>query len=85
MHADLGGRIPHIDVPQDDALVSTLDMLGPGYTLFTGGEWNDADAARIGRGAPVRVRQLDPVVARALGVHGGGTLLVRPDGVPAAA
>jgi putative polyketide hydroxylase len=85
VHADLGGRIPHVRVPQDDGLVSTLDMLGPGYTLFTGGDAAAADPDRVGRGAPVSIRRVDPVVARALGVGAGGTLLVRPDGVPAAA
>ena len=82
VHADLGGRIPHVRVPQDDGLVSTLDMLGPGYTLFTAGTGapiHDPSAA----GAPVAVRRVDPVVARALGVPGGGALMVRPDGYPA--
>ena len=82
VHADLGGRIPHVRVPQADGLVSTLDMLGPGYTLFTA-----ADDARVhhpaAAGAPVAVRRVDPVVARALGVPGGGALMVRPDGYPA--
>jgi len=82
VHADLGGRIPHVRVPQDDGLVSTLDMLGPGYTLFTAGTGapiHEPSAA----GAPVAVRRVDPVVARALGVPGGGALMVRPDGYPA--
>jgi hypothetical protein len=82
VHADLGGRIPHVRVPQDDGLVSTLDMLGPGYTLFTAGTGapiHDPSAV----GAPVAVRRVDPVVARALGVPGGGALMVRPDGYPA--
>jgi 2-polyprenyl-6-methoxyphenol hydroxylase-like FAD-dependent oxidoreductase len=82
VHADLGGRIPHVRVPQEDGLVSTLDMLGPGYTVFTaaaGAPINDPSAG----GAPVTVRRIDPVVARALGVPGGGALMVRPDGYPA--
>jgi putative polyketide hydroxylase len=82
VHADLGGRIPHVRVPQADGLVSTLDMLGPGYTLFTAADdapVHDPAAA----GAPVAVRRVDPVVARALGVPGGGALMVRPDGYPA--
>jgi 2-polyprenyl-6-methoxyphenol hydroxylase-like FAD-dependent oxidoreductase len=81
VHADLGGRIPHVRVPQADGLVSTLDMLGPGYTLFTATA--DAPVHEPGAaGAPVAVRRVDPVVARALGVPGGGALMVRPDGYP---
>ena len=38
--------------------------------------------ARRGR-APVTVRRLDAVGARAIGIRGGGALLVRPDGAPA--
>ena len=82
VHADLGGRIPHVRVPQADGLVSTLDMLSPGYTLFTAADdapVHDPAAA----GAPVAVCRVDPVVARALGVPGGGALMVRPDGYPA--
>ena len=84
MLVDLGGRIPHIMVPEDDRLVSTLDMLGPGDTLFTGaqdGRW-DGVANAAAPGAPVAVREVGPVVARALGVRGDGALMVRPDGLP---
>ena len=63
--------------------MSTLDLLGDGLTLFTGpgeGGWS----AR--RGAPpVTVRRLDAITARALGILGTASLLVRPDGVPAPA
>ena len=64
--------------------VSTLDLLGPGYTLFTGahdGRWSGAVNADA-PGAPVAVREVGPVVARALGVRGDGALMVRPDGLP---
>ena len=33
---DLGGRIAHAWVPSTAEPVSTLDLLGPGWTLFTG-------------------------------------------------
>jgi len=35
-----------------------------------------------GRLGAAPVRSLDPITARAVGVHGGGALLVRPDGAP---
>src|SRR4051794_37479316 len=39
-HVDLGGRIPHVWVPSEGGgRVSTLDLLGTGYTLFTGPDW----------------------------------------------
>jgi putative polyketide hydroxylase len=37
LRADLGGRIPHLWLPTA-ARTSTLDLLGPGLTLFTGPE-----------------------------------------------
>ena len=38
LHVDLGGRIPHVWVQTDEGRVSTLDLLSPGLTLFTGPE-----------------------------------------------
>ena len=34
--SDLGGRIAHIWVPSDEGRASTLDLVGPGLTLFHG-------------------------------------------------
>jgi putative polyketide hydroxylase len=82
LHVDLGGRIAHVWVSTAQGRVSTLDLLGPGLTLFTGPD-SAPSAARGGGGPPVVVHHLDAVSARAVGIHGRGALLVRPDGTPA--
>ena len=81
MHVDLGGRIPHVWVHMDEGRLSTLDLVSPGLTLFTGPESARREAAPSG-GPPVTVRRLDAISARALGIRGAGELLVRPDGAP---
>jgi len=85
LHADLGGRVPHAWLPSPAGRVSTLDLLGPGLTLFTGPEaaaW-EAAAAAVSAGPPLAVRRLAVMTARALGLRGAGALLARPDGAPA--
>ena len=87
VHADLGGRIPHLRVQTEAGPMSTLDLLGPGLTVFTGqdgGRWGAPDGIAADR-VPVTVRRVDPIAARALGLRGGEALVVRPDGTPAAA
>jgi 2-polyprenyl-6-methoxyphenol hydroxylase-like FAD-dependent oxidoreductase len=85
LHVDLGGRIPHVWVDTADGRRSTLDLLGPGLTLFTGpaAGASPGPAPSIYGTAPVTVRRLPTVTARALGIGAAGALLVRPDGVPA--
>lgn len=83
IHVDLGGRIPHLWLEGEAGRVSTLDLIGDGLTLFTGpGGTAEAPATPDGY-APVRIQELPPMTARALGIAPGGSLLVRPGGVPA--
>jgi hypothetical protein len=84
LQVDLAGRMPHAWLPGSDR--STLDLVGPGLTLFATGtsRWRRT-AAGLDTAVPLVVRGLDAVTARALGVLGTGALLVRPDGVPVGA
>ena len=80
---DLGGRLRHVWI--ELGATSTLDVVGDGLTLFTGGARAWAAAARsVGGRAPLGVVALEPVVARSMGLGSEGALLVRPDGVPIA-
>ncbi len=81
IHIDLGGRIPHrwLDADRD---TSTLDLVADGLTLFVGPGSSAAIAASADGDAPVTVRELPALAAQALGIAHGGSLLVRPSGVP---
>jgi putative polyketide hydroxylase len=82
--ADIGGRIAHAWVPRGDGLVSTLDLLSRGLTLFTGPHWGGSLPTRGAALPPVNVERLDAITARALGLTTAGWLLARPDGHPIA-
>lgn len=81
LHVDLGPRIPHVWIPWSEGRRSTLDLLAPGLTLFTGPNGSGEVAWTDGR-TPVTVRRIPAITARALGIGPGESLLVRPDGVP---
>jgi hypothetical protein len=82
---DIGGRLPHVWLGPADGRTSTIDLLGPGWTLFTASSRTAAEAAARATRAPVAVRTVEQVAARRLGVHGvHGSVLVRPDGEPVA-
>jgi hypothetical protein len=84
-----GTRVPHAWVIDGGKRTSTLDLLGPGFTLFTAEEdaaWSHAAAATSKTlGVPIRVqcigteRDVDGYWAATTGLPPDGALLVRPD------
>ena len=92
VHVDLGPRIPHVwltphsGIPYGTRDPSTVDLVTDGLTVIT-----TADTARgqrlstptTGDGtAPVTVRRVDRMTARAIGAGRAGGVVLRPDGVP---
>jgi len=78
---DVRERSPHVWIPDGR---STLDLIGPGFTLLTGplgSAWRDL-AAHL-PGAPVEVHALDQLTSRQLGLDPDGAVLLRPDATPA--
>ncbi len=87
-----GTRVPHAWVQHGGRRVSTLDLLGPGFTLLTGDDgarWvGIASAASAALGVPITVHGIgsagdavepDGAWAQVTGLEHGGALLVRPD------
>ena len=93
--AEPGTRVPHAWVQRYGERVSTLDLVGRGFTLFTGDAEAAADAwlaaaasasASLGVTVDVQcvgpngiVRDVDGEWARLTGLSNEGALLVRPD------
>ncbi len=78
---DLNGRLAHHWIDHHDGKLSTLDLLGPGLTLFTREDhaaWQNA-VNDITAPIPVKVVHVDNDAATALGLDPNGALLVRPD------
>jgi len=93
LRGEPGTRVPHAWVEGDDgARVSTLALLGPGFTLFTGSAgtpWTKAaDAVSKSLGVSIDVRSSGPDAdfrdvdgrwAELTGLSSDAALLVRPD------
>jgi 2-polyprenyl-6-methoxyphenol hydroxylase-like FAD-dependent oxidoreductase len=87
-----GARLPHVWLERDGDRVSTLDLLGPGMTVFTGPDgarWRaaaDAVASEVGVTVSVRVVGGAPLCDPAgefstlFGLEPDGAVVVRPDG-----
>ncbi|WP_430333315.1 FAD-dependent monooxygenase [Rhodococcus sp. ACT016] len=92
LRAQPGTRMPHIWVRRGGERVSTLDLLGPRFTLITGADgagWSVAAAsASFALGVPIAVHRIgtdgdvadpDGAWAAATGMAPSAALLIRPD------
>ena len=82
LRAQPGTRTPHAWVWQGGERVSTLDLLGPGFTVLTGDErWRAAvTSASAALGIPITMHCIgDDAWAAVTGLAREGALLVRPD------
>jgi 2-polyprenyl-6-methoxyphenol hydroxylase-like FAD-dependent oxidoreductase len=92
LHAEPGTRVPHAWVLHDGAQVSTLDLLGIGFTLFigpAGDRWiGAAESVSQSLGVPIDVRRIGPGAdivdldgqwAKLTGLSADAALLIRPD------
>ncbi|GGN99839.1 FAD-dependent monooxygenase [Nocardia rhizosphaerihabitans] len=81
--AVVGARLPHVWTTHDDTTVSTLDLLGPWFTMIAAGSCWETALSEVSGGVPIRVfvigRDLD-FDAERLGIGTCGAVLVRPDG-----
>lgn len=92
LHGEPGTRVPHVWVQRDGASISTLDLLGTGFTLFTGSAgapWGSAaQSVSTSLGVPItpysigpdtNIRDIDGRWAQLTGLSADAALLVRPD------
>jgi 2-polyprenyl-6-methoxyphenol hydroxylase-like FAD-dependent oxidoreductase len=82
LRAQPGTRVPHAWIRYEGELVSTLDLLGAGFTVLTGDErWRAAvTSASAALDVPVTMHCIgDDGWAAATGLASDGALLVRPD------
>jgi FAD binding domain len=86
-----GFRAPHVELARNGSRISTLDLSGASFVLFTGadgGDWVEAASdVTANLGAPVDAYRVgvdleDPSDAffSSYGIDGSGASLVRPDG-----
>ena len=75
---DLGDRLRHVWIETPAGRISSLDLLGPGFTrLGTDGLVSSDNRSKV---PPVTSHRLDRKTAAALGADQPGGLLLRPDG-----
>jgi 2-polyprenyl-6-methoxyphenol hydroxylase-like FAD-dependent oxidoreductase len=80
-----GSRAPHAAITHDGAAVSTIDLVGRRFVLFTGARGHAWAAAARGAAATHRL-PLDTIAVTdgefhtGYGIDDGGAVLVRPDG-----
>ncbi len=83
--AIIGARLPHVWAVREQTTISTLDLLGPWFTVIAGAAGSPWATAAVEAAGPVPVRafvvgrdlELDP---GRLGIGSAGAVLVRPDG-----
>jgi putative polyketide hydroxylase len=77
---DLGDRLQHLWIDTPAGRISSLDLLGPGFTRLTT-ERSAAQSENQSELPPVTMHHLDRETAAALGADQPGGILLRPDGV----
>ena len=77
LKAQPGTRFPHLWIRQNGQKISTLDLLGKEFVLFTGSD--NSQWIKAAGLLELPVYSL-PEHIKALGIHASGAVLVRPDG-----